>query len=161
MELPFILYRNFFLYETVIRFCWVSDSRALFCLVEDRQCCHLHLWDRKPSRPPWSSLHEEAWRAHEACGQAGMITHHLSQDVASAPFLFSVAVDHRQWCHIRLESRQLTGCPRSSLPQEAWHWHGPQGATGTTRRPTAAVTAVERVCACVCMWECNAAQSHF
>lgn len=79
-------------------------------------------------------------------GQACMKKHdvpmrHVARQVrsptsASTPFMFSVvAVGHRQWCHIRLEHRQLTRRPWVGLPAEAWHWNEPQGPTGTPRCP--------------------------
>lgn len=56
-------------------FYYVIVPHGALYVVEDRQCCYIQLWDRKPSRLPWSSLHEESWRGHESYGQAGTTTH--------------------------------------------------------------------------------------
>lgn len=65
--------------------------------MEDRQCCHLHLWNRKLSGPPWSSLHEETWCAHGAYSQAGTTSHLYTLAIVSAPFfcflLFQWVID--------------------------------------------------------------------
>lgn len=77
-------------YKCINQCCFTVAFPCFPCLVENRQRCHIHLWNRKPSGPPWSSLHEEAWRAHGAYSQAGTTSHHDTLAIVSAPFFCSL-----------------------------------------------------------------------
>lgn len=54
--------------------CYCLVSCFMFvCVVEDRQCGHLHLWDREPSWLSRCRLYEEARRAHAPRGTSGTV----------------------------------------------------------------------------------------
>ncbi len=60
--------------------------------VENRQCRHIHLWDRKPPGSPWPGLHEATRRVYEARGSAGTVGSWLALEART---VFSVYV--LQW----------------------------------------------------------------